>query len=145
MATTFIPNVPISTETPTIEVEGLQLGQHQFKLEVEDDAGNRSQPDTAIITVERLNPEIRGLIPSFGEWEDRIIIQGIDFDPEPQKNIVAFNGTSATVLGATDTELTVLVPKPATTGFVTVKNEFGDAASPVPFIIPISFFGIKRK
>ena len=135
----FIANVPKITDTPTIEVEGLQPGQHQFQLEVEDKSGNRSQPVTVIITVERLNPEIRGLIPSFGEWEDRIIIQGVNFDPEHQKNIVAFNGIDAIVLGTTDTELTVLVPKLATTGLVTVKNRFGDTASPIPFIIPRSF------
>ncbi len=72
-------------------------------MEVEDKSGNRSQPATVIITVERLNPEISGLILSFGEWENRIIIQGVNFDPEPQKNIVAFNGIDAIVLGTTDT------------------------------------------
>lgn len=135
----FIANVPIITDTPTIEVEGLQPGQRQFQLEAEDESGNRSQPATVIITVERLNPEISGLIPSFGEWEDRIIIRGVNFDPEPQKNIVAFNGIEAIVLNTTDTELIVLAPKLATTGLVTVKNRFGDAASPIPFIIPRSF------
>ena len=53
--------------------------------------------DTGIITVERLNPGIRGLILSFGEWEDRVIIQGVNFDPEPQMNIVVFNGIDAIV------------------------------------------------
>lgn len=135
----FIVNVPIITDTPTIEVEGLQPGQRRFQLEAEDESGNRSLPATILVTVKLPALGISALIPSFGEWGNKVVIQGVNFDPEPQKNIVAFNGTSATVLGATDTELTVLVPKPATTGFVTVKNGFGDVASTAPFIIPRSF------
>jgi len=135
----FIANVPIITETPTIEVEGPQPGQRRFQLEAEDESGNRSLPATILVTVKLPTLGISALIPSFGEWEKKVVIRGVNFDLEPQKNIVAFNGIDATVLGATDTELTVSVPKPATTGFVTVKNTFGDASSPVPFIIPRSF------
>ena len=72
-------------------------------METEGKSGNRSQLDTGIITVERLNPGIRGLILSFGEWEDRVIIQGVNFDPEPQMNIVVFNGIDAIVPGTTET------------------------------------------
>ena len=47
----FKPNVPITTDTPTIEVEELPPGRHRFQLVVVDDSGNQSQPDTAIVTV----------------------------------------------------------------------------------------------
>ena len=47
----FKANVPITTDTPTIEVEGVPPGAHRFQLIVVDDSGNRSQPDTAVVTV----------------------------------------------------------------------------------------------
>ena len=45
----------ITTTTPTIVVDaGLPVGGHQFQLEVIDSAGNRSRPDVAVVTVQRL-------------------------------------------------------------------------------------------
>lgn len=136
---TFTLNVPIVTDTPTITVEGLQPGQHQFQLVVEDDAGNRSVPATAVITVGTPIPGITALVPSFGKWGDSVTIQGMHFDPDPLKNNVAFNTVNAPVLSSTGTEIAVSVPRPATTGPVTVQTSFGTGVSPTPFVIPVSF------
>jgi len=61
----------IITTTPTIVVDaGLPVGSHQFQLEVIDTAGNRSRPDVAVVSVQRLvivNPiDVRPTIPVTG-------------------------------------------------------------------------------
>lgn len=48
---TFTPNKPIETRTPTIEVEGLPLGQHRFQLVVEDESGNKSAASIGVVTI----------------------------------------------------------------------------------------------
>ena len=51
----FSVGTPIITSTPTIAVDaGLPTGSHRFQLEVIDSAGNRSKPDIAIVTVQKL-------------------------------------------------------------------------------------------
>ena len=46
---------PITTTVPVIAVDaGLAIGVHRFQLEVIDTAGNRSKPDVAQVTVQRL-------------------------------------------------------------------------------------------
>jgi hypothetical protein len=46
---------PITTSVPVIAVDaGLAIGVHRFQLEVIDTAGNRSKPDVAEVTVQRL-------------------------------------------------------------------------------------------
>ncbi|MCP5152192.1 MAG: hypothetical protein H6983_23830 [Ectothiorhodospiraceae bacterium] len=52
----FVPGEPVTTETATVEVtqsleDFLPPGRHRFQLVVEDDAGNRSDPDTVDIIV----------------------------------------------------------------------------------------------
>ena len=52
----FKPGEPIDTDTATIEVTAnadlpLRPGRHQFQLVVEDDAGNRSDPDIVEVVV----------------------------------------------------------------------------------------------
>ena len=51
----------IITTVPTITVDaGLPAGAHRFQLEVVDSAGNRSRPDVAVVTVQRVvTPPIR--------------------------------------------------------------------------------------
>lgn len=53
---TFVINTPIETAEPLIEVTidrttPLAVGRHRFQLEVTDDAGNRSKPDSVIVIV----------------------------------------------------------------------------------------------
>ena len=52
---TFTVGRPITTREPTIAVDaGLAVGAHRFQLEVMDDAGNRSRPEVAVVTVQRV-------------------------------------------------------------------------------------------
>jgi len=94
---TFTLNVPIFTSTPTIAVEGLPVGIHRFQLIVEDESGNRSQPSFGIVTVLNRAPVVTSVSPAFGIWGDRVVITGANFDAEPLKNRVSFNGVAAQV------------------------------------------------
>ena len=52
---TFTVGKPITTKEPTVTVDaGLPVGLHRFQLVVVDDAGNRSEPDVAVVSVQRL-------------------------------------------------------------------------------------------
>lgn len=135
----FTPNQPVETATPTVDVTGVAPGSHRFQLVVEDEVGNRSAPDVTVVAVAPPLPRITGLTPEFGAWGDQVVIAGANFDPQPQKNRVDFNGVAASVVAASSTQLTVNVPQPATSGPVSVTTGQGTAQSPLPFIIPVSF------
>jgi hypothetical protein len=49
--TAFSPGKPVTTDTPTVTVDPLPAGRHTFTLVVVDDAGARSAPATAVVTV----------------------------------------------------------------------------------------------
>lgn len=69
----FTPNKPISTDTPTIEVEGLQPGKHRFQLVVEDSAGLRSTPAIVVVAVgKEAGPKIAGISPTNGQQDIRV-------------------------------------------------------------------------
>jgi YD repeat-containing protein len=74
--------------------------------------------------------------PTAGLPGDVVDIFGVGFIDTAAGNQVAFNGTPAQVTSATTTRLTVTVPAGATTGLISVSNQFGSAASPSPFVIP---------
>jgi hypothetical protein len=56
----FIAGTEVVTDTPTVEVSadsGLKPGRHWFRLVVEDDSGNLSQPEFAsVIVLDRSAP-----------------------------------------------------------------------------------------
>ena len=135
----FTPGVAVESADPVVTVDQLSPGTHRFRLEVEDDAGNRSAPDEVTVVVRAAVPVIDGVRPGFGAWTDDVVVLGRGFDPTPQKNEVFFNGVHTPVADGTANELLVRVPEPATTGPVVVRNAAGEAASPRPFIIPIAF------
>lgn len=48
----FVPNKPIETRKPSIEVDaGLPPGEYRFQLIVEDDQGRRSVADEQIVRI----------------------------------------------------------------------------------------------
>jgi hypothetical protein len=50
----FTPNTPFVSKTPTVVVDaGLKPGSYRFRLEVEDESGNKSRPDEQVVVVER--------------------------------------------------------------------------------------------
>lgn len=134
------PGTPFVSADPVLEVEGLAVGTHRFRLEVEDEAGNRSAAAERQVTVRPAAPVINGFQPGYGAWGAQVLITGSGFDPEPRKNQPGFSaGVRGTVIAGTATELRVGVPQPAITGPVTLVNGAGTATSPRPFIVPRSF------
>ncbi|MEZ4857140.1 MAG: IPT/TIG domain-containing protein [Gelidibacter sp.] len=63
-------------------------------------------------------PYITSFSPTTGEEGTTVTIIGTDFSTILSNNIVTFNGVEATVIAATSTSLTVLVPIGATTGSI---------------------------
>lgn len=84
-------------------------------------------------------PAINFIYPARARAGQAVTINGARFDGrDPARNIVKFakaggGQTTAQVLGATQTELSVVVPADAATGSVTVQTEDGTATSPEVF------------
>lgn len=83
--------------------------------------------------------------PQSGGPAQTVSMQGQGFDPIPANNVVQFNGTAASVLAASSTNLTAAVPLGATTGPISVTVAGQTATStngftviPSPVITAIS-------
>jgi YD repeat-containing protein len=88
--------------------------------------------------------------PNAGAVGAQVTIYGTGFSATPSANTVKFNGVTATVTAATNTQLTVNVPAGATTGPINISNTNGSinsaesffvSASNVEFSLPIAFGG----
>lgn len=83
-------------------------------------------------------PVITTINPLTGPVGTEVIITGKNFSTTPASNKVKFNTTDATVTGASETELTVLVPTGATTGNVTVEVDSKSATSAQVFTVTVA-------
>ena len=80
-------------------------------------------------------PTITGFSPASGSAGTNVIIDGTNFSTTATGNVVKFNGTTATVSGATVTSLTVRVPAGASSGKITVEVSSQIATSTSDFTI----------
>ena len=78
---------------------------------------------------------IFAFMPTHGEAGAQVTIQGQAFDSNAANDTVSFNGTVATVLSATATQLVTTVPSGATTGPISVTADGQSATSAMPFVI----------
>jgi RHS repeat-associated protein len=76
--------------------------------------------------------------PHQGTVGTTVTIYGTAFSTTPGSNEVKFNGTAATVLTATETQLTVTVPNLATTGTITVKVGSTTVTSGASFTVRVA-------
>lgn len=76
-------------------------------------------------------PSVISFTPGIGNTGDQVTITGNNFSTTVPNNIVSFNGGTATVVNASATQLTVIVPATAFTGkiYVTVNGQTGVSAS----------------
>jgi YD repeat-containing protein len=91
-----------------------------------------------LLSISRRNSAIVSIIeftPDRGSEGTAVIIYGTGFSPVPAQNTVSFNGVGATVLSASNTQITTTVPAGATTGLITVTTPSGSANSGIPFTI----------
>ncbi len=72
------------------------------------------------VTVSSAIPTITSFSPASSEIGSQITITGTNFSTNPTSNIVYFGGVTATVLSASETELTVEVPVGASSDFLFV-------------------------
>lgn len=80
-------------------------------------------------------PSIASFTPASGPVGISVVITGTNFDPVPANNIVAFNGTAATVTASSATSITAVVPAGATTGRITVTIAGNVATSATDFTV----------
>jgi YD repeat-containing protein len=73
--------------------------------------------------------------PENGPVGTAVTINGTGFSPTASQNTVKFNGTSAVVSSATNSQLLVTVPSGATTGSISVTSPNGSATSTATFTV----------
>jgi large repetitive protein len=91
-----------------------------------------------ITSIRRLAPgtlRVVDFTPPSGTIGSPVAVFGSGFSASASDNTVAFNGTAATVVSATETALTVSVPVGATTGKITVSNAGGSATSSTDYMV----------
>ncbi len=77
--------------------------------------------------------------PTSGESGTQVVITGAGFSTTASENIVKFNGTTATIISASATQLTTQVPSGATTGKISVTTNGETVQSSQDFqVIPLS-------
>ncbi len=85
-------------------------------------------------------PFISGFTPTVGTAGDAVTINGVNFEPAPNADKVAFNKHIGTVSSATATMLQTVVPPSVTSGRITVTTPNGRATSTGDFFVPPSPF-----
>ncbi len=76
--------------------------------------------------------------PVSGIVSSTVTISGTGFSTTPGQNTAQFNGTSATVISSTSTQIVATVPTGATTGPITVVTSNGTATSSTSFTVTTS-------
>jgi YD repeat-containing protein len=119
---------------------------------VYDDAGRLiavSDPtsDTAVynydamgnlLSITRQNSSVLSILnftPKSGPIGTAVTIYGTGFSATPSQNTVTFNGTAATIVSATATQIVTTVPGGAATGPITVTTPTGSATSTTSFSV----------
>ncbi|MBS9463926.1 IPT/TIG domain-containing protein [Flagellimonas sp. 389] len=87
-------------------------------------------------------PTIASFSPETAAPESEVIINGANFSPILDENIVRFNGTVAEVTESAETSLTVLVPDGSEIGPITVEVDGEVGASTIDFIVDNSIVTI---
>ncbi len=91
-----------------------------------------------IVAIERVNAApitLSAVSPSSGPVGTPVAIAGTGFSPTLAANAVAFNGVAATVVAASATSITAVVPAGAVTGKVTVRVAGNTATSAQDFVV----------
>lgn len=87
-----------------------------------------------------LSSQITGFAPASAHEGDTVVISGSRFDQTISANTVAFNGNSATVIAATKTSLTAIVPPGTTSGKIVVTTSGKPITSASDFTVLTSVY-----
>jgi YD repeat-containing protein len=91
-----------------------------------------------LLTITRNNATQTSVIdfnPNSGPIGSTVTIYGTGYSTTPSQNTVMFNGTAATVISSTLTQITANVPAGATTGPIAVTSPAGSASSSTSFTV----------
>ena len=86
-------------------------------------------------------PTIQSFSPISGPVGTIVIVTGTNFNPTAINNVVRFGAVKSTVISATPTSLTVIVPAGATYQPITVTTNGLTASAHIPFIITFTGSG----
>src|SRR5581483_9091849 len=78
---------------------------------------------------------ILGFSPTSGPTGTTVTIVGTGFAAIPGNNSVEVDGSNASVISGTPTQLVVTVPQGAASGPINISNSSGSATSSVPFTV----------
>src|SRR5215467_11419366 len=78
---------------------------------------------------------VASFTPQGGPIGTFVTISGTGFSATASQNTVMFNGTAATVISSTSTQIVASVPSGATTGLIDVTTPSGSATSSTPFTV----------
>lgn len=84
---------------------------------------------------EEKSPSILTITPTVADFGQQVTITGSNFSTSLRDNDVSFNGTPATVMSATATELVVIVPSNSTSGKVSIKSQGRQVISATDFTV----------
>lgn len=127
----------VVTATPNRLVAVVPAGATTGPIRVTSPAGSAISA-TPFTVVLNSAPSISGFTPTIDTAGDAVTINGVNFEPTPGANKVAFNGHIGTVTSAEATALQTAVPASATSGRITVSTLNGRAASTGDFFVPPS-------
>jgi len=92
----------------------------------------------------KLACSIASVDPTSGPIGQTITIGGAGFEAIQGGGGVAINGTAATIVSWSDTEIVATVAAGTTTGNVVVTNDSGEASNPVLFTVTVAELGRAR-
>jgi hypothetical protein len=131
-----ITRFPQETDQPIFDVT-LPPGRHVLELVVEDSAGLRSEPDTVVITVENILPEITGINPNAARQGTENVAAVITGTNLVNVDGVSFAGDGITVVEFTESspeqlqvELSVAADAALGSRRFTVTTDAGSVQSP---------------
>jgi large repetitive protein len=114
------------------------IGASTGKVQVTNPIGTAIS--SANFTVLQGIPVVNSFTPMIGKIGDAVIINGNGFSSETDENTVKFNKGNSTIANSTITSINTSVPNSATSGKITVSNDFGEGVSSQDFfVVPDNF------
>ena len=123
----------VTASTPTTLNAIVPVGATTGQVSITTIAGTVTSAGNFVVLAGA--PQITGLSVTSGMAGQSITINGNNFSTNINDNVVKFNGTQATVTGATGNTLTVVIPAGATTGPVSVTTPAATTATGYNFAI----------
>ncbi len=105
-------------------------------ITVTSPAGTATSGTPFTVTANSGAPTIASFLPTSGGPGTTVTITGTNFDPDPTRNTVRFNGALAQVTSVSATTLTVTTPPAVTLGPIEVQTDRGRINSVDAFLVP---------